>query len=139
HGGVTNSIKVNINWIHSEKLTDENIIEQLSNLDGILVAPGFGSRGISGKINAVRYARENKIPFLGICLGMQCAVIEFARNVIGLNDAHTVEIMSDTPHPVIDLMEEQKHVEDFGGTMRLGSYKCHLKSESKIHQAYQTE
>ncbi|GAA0876175.1 CTP synthase [Wandonia haliotis] len=139
HGGVTNSIKVNINWIHSEKLTDENIIEQLSNLDGILVAPGFGSRGISGKINAVRYARENKIPFLGICLGMQCAVIEFARNVIGLKDAHTVEIMSDTPHPVIDLMEEQKHVEDFGGTMRLGSYKCHLKSESKIHQAYQTE
>ena len=139
HGGVAHSIKVDVKWIHSEKLTDENINEHLANLDGILVAPGFGSRGISGKINAVKYARENKIPFLGICLGMQCAVIEFARNVIGLQDAHTVEIMNDTPHPVIDMMEEQKNISDFGGTMRLGAYKCHLKSDSKIYKAYQTE
>jgi CTP synthase len=139
HGGVANSVKVNLKWIHSEKLTEENIVENLSGLDGILVAPGFGSRGISGKINAVRYARENKIPFFGICLGMQCAVIEFARNVLNLKDAHTVEIMNDTPYPVIDMMAEQKNISEMGGTMRLGAYACNLKSDSKVYQAYQTE
>lgn len=139
HGGVANGVKVNLKWIHSEKLTEENIEENLTGLDGILVAPGFGSRGISGKINAVRFARENNIPFLGICLGMQCAVIEFARNVLNLKDAHTVEIMNDTPYPVIDMMAEQKNVSEMGGTMRLGAYNCNLKSDSKVYQAYQTE
>lgn len=139
HGGVANSVKVNLKWIHSEKLTDENLQDTLTGLDGILVAPGFGSRGISGKINAVRFARENQIPFFGICLGMQCAVIEFARNVLQLKDAHTVEIMNDTPYPVIDMMEQQKNISEMGGTMRLGAYACHLKSDSKVHQAYQTE
>jgi CTP synthase len=105
-------------------------------MDGILVAPGFGSRGIEGKISAIKYARENKIPFFGICLGMQCAVIEFARNVLGHEDAHTTEISKGTNHPVISLMEEQKQVSDYGGTMRLGAYPCHLKAGSKVHAAY---
>jgi CTP synthase len=130
---------VNIEWIHSEKITKSNGEEILGKLDGILVAPGFGSRGITGKINAVQYARENKIPFLGICLGMQCAVIEFARNVLGWEDAHTAEISPDSKRPVISLMEEQKSVSDMGGTMRLGSYKCELKPNSNIYEAYNTE
>ncbi len=139
HAGVSNECRVNVKWIHSEKLTKSNIQQELGELDGILVAPGFGSRGISGKIEAVRFARENKIPFLGICLGMQCAVIEYARNVLGLEDAHTTEIAEDSKHPVISMMEQQKSIANLGGTMRLGAYKCELKPNSKTAQAYNTE
>jgi CTP synthase len=136
HAGAQNECKVNIKWIHSEKLSQETINQELADLDGILVAPGFGSRGISGKIDAVRYARENKIPFFGICLGMQCAVIEFARNVIGLEDAHTTEIAADCKYPVIDMMEGQKNIANMGGTMRLGAYNCKLKPNSNALKAY---
>lgn len=139
HGGVTNNTKVNIQWIHSEKITENNLQSLLNGLDGILVAPGFGSRGISGKIETVKYARENNIPFLGICLGMQCAVIEFARNVIGWKDAHTTEIVEGCNTPVIDMMSEQKEISDKGGTMRLGAYKCQLLPGSKVSSAYQTD
>jgi CTP synthase len=139
HAGVANKCKINLRWIHSEKITKENSEEQLSGLDGILVAPGFGSRGISGKIKAVKYARENQIPFFGICLGMQCAVIEFARNVLGLKEAHTTEIAEETPDPVINMMEEQKSISNMGGTMRLGAYKCTLKPNSHTAIAYNTE
>ncbi len=139
HAGVANECQVNVKWIHSEKLNRENIQEELEGLDGILVAPGFGSRGISGKIKAVKFARENNIPFLGICLGMQCAVIEFARNVLGLKDAHTTEIAEDTKHPVISMMEEQKNISNMGGTMRLGAYKCELIPNSNAAIAYNTE
>jgi len=136
HAGVTNNTKVKVKWIHSEKINETNVNAELSELNGILVAPGFGSRGIPGKICAVTYARENKIPFFGICLGMQCAVIEFARNVLGYKDAHTTEISKDTKHPVISLMEEQKKVSDFGGTMRLGAYTCELKTNTIVSKAY---
>lgn len=139
HAGVSNECKVNVKWIHSEKLTEDNITDELSELDGILVAPGFGSRGISGKIQAVRYARENNVPFFGICLGMQCAVIEFARNVIGWSDAHSTEIAEDCNYPVINMMAEQKSISNMGGTMRLGAYKCHLKPKTLAHQAYNTD
>lgn len=139
HGGADNLTQVNIEWIHSEGIDNENVTEKLSKLDGVLVAPGFGSRGISGKIAAIKYVRENNIPFLGICLGMQCAVIEFARNVIGWKDAHTVEIVNDTQHPVIDMMTEQKNISNMGGTMRLGAYECQLKADSNIFKAYQTD
>ena len=139
HGGVANEAKVNVEWIHSETLTKENIQESLGHLNGILVAPGFGTRGISGKIEAVNFARENNIPFLGICLGMQVAVIEFARNVLKMTDANTTEISEKTKFPVISMMEEQKQVSYFGGTMRLGTYKCQLKSNSKASKAYNTE
>lgn len=139
HAGVANQCKVNVKWIHSEKLTESNITEELAGLDGILVAPGFGSRGISGKIQAVRYARENKVPFFGICLGMQCAVIEFARHELGWSEAHTTEIAEDCSYPVISMMEEQKSISNLGGTMRLGSYKCQLKPNTKVSQAYNTD
>ena len=139
HGGVASEAKVNVEWIHSETLTKENIQESLGHLNGILVAPGFGTRGISGKIEAVNFARENKIPFLGICLGMQVAVIEFARNVLKMTDANSTEISEKTKFPVISMMEEQKQVSYFGGTMRLGTYKCQLKSNSKASNAYNTE
>ena len=139
HGGVANEAKVNVEWIHSETLTKENIQESLGHLNGILVAPGFGTRGISGKIEAVNFARENNIPFLGICLGMQVAVIEFARNVLKMTDANSTEISEKTKFPVISMMEEQKQVSYFGGTMRLGTYKCQLKSNSKASKAYNTE
>lgn len=139
HAGVSNEARVNVKWIHSEKLNSTNIEEELSGLDGILVAPGFGSRGISGKIEAVRYARENKVPFFGICLGMQCAVIEFARHVLGYTDAHTTEIAEDSKYPVISMMEEQKSISNMGGTMRLGAYRCQLKPGSKAFAAYNTE
>jgi CTP synthase len=139
HGGVANEAKVNIKWIHSEKLTKANLVEELKDLDGILVAPGFGSRGISGKIDAVRYARENNVPFFGICLGMQVAVIEFARHVLNYDDAHTTEIAADSKHPVISMMEEQKRLENYGGTMRLGAYNCQLKPGSKVAAAYNTD
>jgi CTP synthase len=139
HAGVANEARVNVKWIHSEKLSKSNIDEELSGLDGILVAPGFGSRGISGKIESVRYARENKVPFFGICLGMQCAVIEFARHVLNYADAHTTEIAEDSKYPVISMMEEQKSISNLGGTMRLGAYKCQLKPGSHVQAAYNTD
>ena len=135
HAGAYNECKVNLHWIHSEKINEENVEQVLGSLNGILVAPGFGERGIEGKIAAVKFAREKKIPFFGICLGMQCAVIEFARNVLGLQ-AHSTEMQKDTAHPIIDLMEEQKQVQQKGGTMRLGAYPCKLRKNSKIFQAY---
>ena len=139
HAGAKNKTKVNINWIHSSKLEDEDIHQLLSKINGIIVAPGFGSRAIEGKINAVKYARENNIPFLGICLGMQCAVVEFARNVIGLNGAHSTEIDPDTNYPVISMMEEQKKLKNLGGTMRLGAYDCHVKENSLLHDVYEKD
>jgi CTP synthase len=139
HAGATNEVKVNVRWIHSDKLTSDNVPKKLKGLNGILVAPGFGDRGIEGKIDAVRYARENKIPFLGICLGMQMAVIEFARNVINLKGAFSTEMNENTPHPVINLMEAQKTIVNKGGTMRLGSWNCELAENSKIKEIYQQE
>lgn len=136
HAGVSNEIKVNLKWISSENM-DENLVDEtLVGLDGILVAPGFGERGIQGKINAVKYARENKIPFLGICLGMQCAVIEFARNVMGLEGAHSFEMNPETQYPVIDLMESQKDISSKGGTMRLGAYSCKIEKATLAHKVY---
>jgi CTP synthase len=136
HAGSENECKVNIGWISSESLNEENVGSILKAYDGILVAPGFGERGIPGKLEAVRYARENNVPFFGICLGMQCSVIEFARNVLGLEGANSAEMDAETPHPVIDLMEDQKNVTMKGGTMRLGSYPCELKKGSKAYSAY---
>jgi CTP synthase len=138
HSGAMNECKIDVEYIHSEEITDENVDEKLKDLNGILVAPGFGSRGIEGKISTVKYARENNIPFLGICLGMQCAVIEFARNVLKLEGAHSTEINHKTRYPVIDLMEEQKSIIDKGGTMRLGGYKCVISKNSKTYEAYKT-
>ncbi|WP_290535325.1 CTP synthase [Alistipes sp.] len=135
HAGAVNDCKVKLHYVNSEKLTAENVASQLGRMSGILVAPGFGNRGIEGKIEAVRFAREEQIPFLGICLGMQCAVIEFARNVLGIADANSSE-MEQTPHPVIDLMEEQKGITAKGGTMRLGAYPCTLRKGSKVAAAY---
>jgi len=136
HAGVANETKVNVHWIHSESILPENVFEKLRKYSGILVAPGFGDRGIEGKIEAVKFARENKIPFLGICLGMQCAVIEFARNVLGLKEAHSREMSATTAHPVIDLMEGQKSITSKGGTMRLGEYTCNLRKGSKAYTVY---
>lgn len=136
HAGVANEIKVNVKWISSETMDVEHIEELFLGLDGILVAPGFGERGIEGKINAVKYARENNIPFLGICLGMQCAVIEFGRNVLGLDGAHSFEMNPETAHPVIDLMESQKDVSTKGGTMRLGSYPCKIEKGTLAYKIY---
>jgi CTP synthase len=136
HAGAENEAKVDIQWIHSEKLTAKNVAKQLGGLGGILVAPGFGNRGIEGKIEAIRFARENKVPFLGICLGMQCAVIEFARNVLCHAKANSTEMDADTPQPVIAMMEEQKARVDKGGTMRLGSYPCKLAEGSLSAKAY---
>ena len=135
HAGAANHVHVKLTYVNSEMITPENVGDMLGQMRGILVAPGFGHRGIEGKITAVRYAREHNIPFLGICLGMQCAVIEFARNVLGIADANSSE-MEATPHPVIDLMEEQKGVTAKGGTMRLGAYPCVLKKGSKVAEAY---
>ncbi len=136
HAGAANECRVNVEWIHSEKLTPENIDKKLINCSGIIIAPGFGLRGIDGKIIAAQYARENKIPFFGICLGMQIAVIEFARNVLDLCGADSTEMNPETKYPVIDLMEEQKQIIDKGGTMRLGAYVCNLKKDSKAALAY---
>jgi len=135
HAGAVNQCKVQIVNIHSEFITEENVAEKLKNLDGLLVAPGFGSRGVEGKITAVKYARENKLPFFGICLGMQMSVIEYARNVIGL-DAHSTEVDPSTPNPVIALMEEQKKIKKKGGTMRLGAYECVIKEGTLAHKIY---
>lgn len=139
HAGASNECKVNIISLHSEEITASNVNEKLNGLNGILVAPGFGHRGIEGKIEAVKFAREQSIPFLGICLGMQCAVIEFARNVIGYSDANSTEMVRNTAHPVIDLMENQKGVTDKGGTMRLGAYPCTISKGSKAFEAYKSQ
>ena len=136
HAGAINECKVQIVNIHSEFITEENVAEKFGALDGLLVAPGFGLRGVEGKIIAVKYARENKMPFFGICLGMQMAAIEFARNVLGLKDAHSTEMDADTKNPVIDLMEEQKKVTAKGGTMRLGSYPCEIKKDTLAFEIY---
>lgn len=137
HAGAENRCKVNINWIHSEELKTENVDEQLKGLNGIIVAPGFGHRGMKGKVLAAKYARENNITFLGICLGMQVAVIEYARNVMNLENADSSEMNPKTPHPVIDLMEQQKGITNYGGTMRLGAYECRIIDEnSKVSKAY---
>ena len=136
HSGALNECKVNVSWIHSEDIKDENASEKLGILDGIMVAPGFGDRGIDGKIATVKYARENQVPFFGICLGMQCAVIEFARNVLNKADAHSTEINSETAFPVIDIMDEQKKVINKGGTMRLGAYPCEITKNSIAHKCY---
>lgn len=138
HASAENELKVNIHWIHSEDLNPENVDRLLGKLEGILVAPGFGERGIEGKVMAVKYARENKIPFFGICLGMQVAVIEFARNVMNLEGAHSTEFAPNAEHQVICLMEEQKDVEQMGGTMRLGAYDCEIKKEGNVSRAYKT-
>ena len=136
HAGVTNRVKVSIQWIHSEKLSVENVQEYIKDLDGLLVAPGFGKRGFEGKIKAVQYARESGLPFLGICFGMQAAVIEYARNVLNWKDANTSEVDSESSHKVIDLMEEQKKVTDMGGTMRLGACDCVLTDRSIAKKVY---
>lgn len=137
HAGSENSCKVNINWIHSESLKKDSYTKQLSNLHGIIVAPGFGHRGMKGKILAAKYARENNVPYLGICLGMQVAVIEFAQNVLELENADSSEMNPKTPYPVIDLMEHQKGITDYGGTMRLGAYECRIiEKESNVCNAY---
>ena len=136
HAGAANEVKVKVVSIHSEFLNAENITSKIAHLNGVLVAPGFGVRGIEGKIEAVRYVRENKIPFFGICLGMQMAVIEYSRNVLGLHQANSSEMDDKTPFPVIDLMETQKQVTEKGGTMRLGSWKCDLLEDSKVASVY---
>jgi len=136
HGGAMNNAGVDIKWIQSDDLTEENVVSELGDVKGILVAPGFGGRGIEGKLAAVKYARENKIPMFGICLGMQCAVIEYARNCAGMENANSTEFDESTPFPVIDYMPEQREVEDKGGTMRLGKYDCSLVEGTKSHTAY---
>lgn len=138
HAGAVNECKVQIVNVHSEFITDENVKEQLKELDGLLVAPGFGNRGVEGKIIAVKHARENKLPFFGICLGMQMAVIEYARNILGWADAHSTEMDKTTSHPVIDLMEEQKNIVNLGGTMRLGAYPCEIEKNSLAYNIYGT-
>ena len=139
HAGAANECKVKLELIQSEYINSENAAEKLAHLDGILIAPGFGTRGIDGKIDAITYAREKNIPFFGICLGMQCAVIEFARNVVGLKNANSKEMDTQTSFPVIDMMEEQKKITGMGGTMRLGTFPCKLKKDSKVYQAYGKE
>ena len=138
HAGAANHVHVKLTYVNSEMITPENVGDMLGQMRGILVAPGFGHRGIEGKITAVRYAREHNIPFLGICLGMQCAVIEFARNVLGYEDADSTE-MRKTTHPVIDLLEEHKTAMDNGGTMRLGAYPCRITAPSHLFDAYGTD
>jgi CTP synthase len=139
HAGAENEVKVKVESVHSEYINSDNVELKLGHLDGVLVAPGFGERGIDGKIDAVKYVRENNIPFLGICLGMQMAVIEFSRNVLGLADAASTEMNSKTANPVIDLMEDQKTITDKGGTMRLGAWACDLKLGSSVRDIYKAE
>ena len=137
HAGYQNNASIDIKWINSEDCVDNaKAKELLSDVDALVVPGGFGIRGIEGKLNVIRYARENNLPFLGLCLGMQCAVIEYARNVVGLKDANSMEFNENTPYPVIDLMLEQKHVEGYGGTMRLGQYECHVQEGTKAYEAY---
>ena len=139
HAGIENDVRVKLKWVKTEKIIPGNEKEFLSDVAGILVPGGFGERGIEGKLNTVKYARINKIPFLGICLGLQCAVIEFARNVIGWSEAHSAEFEPNTPYPVIDIMEEQRHITQKGGTMRLGAYDCKLIKGTKSYMAYKSE
>lgn len=136
HAGAMNEVKVQVLNVHSEFITKENVAEKLEGLDGLLVAPGFGTRGIDGKIIAVQYAREQGLPFFGICLGMQMAVIEYGRNILGLSDAHSVEMDANTTNPVINMMEEQKKIKMMGGTMRLGAYPCEIQEGSLAHKIY---
>jgi CTP synthase len=138
HAGAMNDCKVQVINVHSEYITAENVSEKLGELDGLLVAPGFGFRGVEGKIIAVKYARENNLPFFGICLGMQMAAIEFARNVLGIKNADSTEMNPETPNPVIDMMEEQKKITNKGGTMRLGSYPCVIKENTLAYSIYGT-
>jgi CTP synthase len=139
HAGIVNNAQIKIKWINSESVTNENIAEKLADIDGVLVPGGFGDRGIEGKITAVRYAREKKIPYFGICLGMQMAVIEFARNVLGFKDAHSTEFNSNTHYPVIDFLPEQRDIDEKGGTMRLGLYPCKIAAQSNMYTAYKEE
>lgn len=136
HAGASNECEVNLTYVHSEHINEKNVAKKLSGFDGVLVAPGFGPRGIEGKVEAIKYIRENNIPFFGICLGMQSSVIEFARNVVGMANAHSSEMNPDTENAVIDLMEAQKQITDKGGTMRLGSYDCTLEKGSIAAKAY---
>jgi CTP synthase len=136
HAGAANECKVHVEYIHSENINADNVKEKLGHLHGVLVAPGFGSRGIEGKLDAIKYVRENNIPFFGICLGMQCAVIEFARNVLKMKGAHSSEMDETSKYPVIDMMEEQKKIKNKGGTMRLGSYTCEIQKGSKAYHIY---
>jgi len=136
HAGVSNECVVEVVSLHSEEITPSNVEDTLEGLQGIIVAPGFGNRGLEGKITAIKFAREHGLPFFGICLGMQCAVIEFARNVLGLEDANSFEMNGDTEHAVINMMEEQKAITDMGGTMRLGAYTCHIKEGTLAHRVY---
>lgn len=139
HAGTDKNCKVNIKWIHAEELTDSHLEKEFEDLNGVLVAPGFGDRGIEGKINAIKYVREKNIPFLGICLGMQCAVVEFARNILNKSDANSTEMNPNTKFPVIDIMENQKNIQNKGGTMRLGAYNCKLEKNSFAHNAYKKD
>ncbi|HMA68801.1 MAG TPA: CTP synthase, partial [Candidatus Mcinerneyibacterium sp.] len=139
HASLANKCKVKLTWLESEDLKEENIQDNLEKIDGILVPGGFGKRGIEGKIRAARYARKNNVPYFGICLGMQIATIEFARNVLRLEGANSTEFDPDTEYPVIDFMPEQKKIEKKGGTMRLGAYRCKLKKGSKTYDAYKEE
>jgi len=136
HAGTENLCKVKVHRISSECISKDNVEEKLGEMSGILVAPGFGDRGIEGKITAIKYARENNVPFLGICLGMQCAVIEFGRNVLGYTHAHSTEMEPRTKYPVIDIMDDQKDIDDMGGTMRLGAYPCSIREGSKAYEVY---
>ncbi|HZI54149.1 MAG TPA: CTP synthase, partial [Chitinophagaceae bacterium] len=136
HAGAVNECQVQVMNVHSEYITENNVAEKLAGLDGLLVAPGFGQRGVEGKITAVKYAREKGLPFFGICLGMQMAVIEFARNVLGLQEANSTEMDPQTKEPVIDLMEEQKQITAKGGTMRLGAYSCNIKEGTLAYKIY---
>src|SRR5690625_2693416 len=136
HAGFVYDTDIEVHWINSEELDKETIQAELSHVDGIIVPGGFGNRGIDGKIEAIQYARENNIPFMGIGLGMQLSIVEFARNVLGLKNAHSTEINPETSHPIIDLLPEQKEISTLGGTLRLGSFPCHLKDGTKTKEAY---
>jgi len=136
HGGIASHANVHLKWVDSELVTEENVAEYLSDVDGVLVPGGFGNRGIEGMITAIRYARENKIPFLGLCLGMQLTIVEYARNILGYHDAHSIEMNPNTMHPVIALMPDQDGIEDIGGTLRLGAYPCVLADGSKAQELY---
>ncbi|AIM38424.1 CTP synthase [Sphingobacterium sp. SG20118] len=136
HAGAANECKVKLQYIAAESVNDQNVQDKLNDMDGVLVAPGFGERGLEGKLASIKYVRENNIPFFGICLGMQCAVIEFGRNVLGLKDANSAEMDPDTPNPVINLMEDQKEIINMGGTMRLGAYDCDVKKGTKAYSIY---
>ncbi len=137
HGGIASHANVHLKWVDSEQVNSENVEELLKDADGVLVPGGFGNRGIEGKVAAIAYARNHQVPFLGICLGMQLSIVEFARNVVGYHDAHSIELNPNTMHPVIALMPDQDGIEDIGGTLRLGAYPCVLKEGSKAYELYQ--